>query len=67
MSSTNDRQSYLIDTNILIDLEDYHVIEEAYANFAKLVASIASVALFNWAPMSCLRSLSDPHLARSGT
>jgi len=39
MSSTNDRQSYLIDTNILIKLEDYHVIEKAYANFAELVAS----------------------------
>ncbi|MYG64585.1 MAG: GNAT family N-acetyltransferase [Synechococcus sp. SB0673_bin_10] len=35
----NNRQSYLIDTNILIDLEDNHVIEEAYASFARLAAS----------------------------
>jgi len=35
----NNRQSYLIDTNILIDLEDHQVIEEAYASFARLAAS----------------------------
>ena len=35
----NHRQSYLIDTNILIDLEDHRVIEEAYASFARLAAS----------------------------
>ena len=38
-SDQNDRQSYLIDTNILIDLEDHHVIKEAYANFSKLAVS----------------------------
>ena len=37
--SQNNRHSYLIDTNILIDLEDHHVIQEAYANFARLAAS----------------------------
>lgn len=38
-SDRNDRQSYLIDTNILIDLEDHHVIGEAYASFSRLAAS----------------------------
>lgn len=33
------RQSYLIDTNILIGLEDYHKVESAYAKFSSLAAA----------------------------
>lgn len=32
------QQSYLIDTNILIGLEDYHTVESAYAKFYSLAA-----------------------------
>jgi hypothetical protein len=32
------KQSYLIDTNILIGLEDNHLVQPAYASFAKLAA-----------------------------
>lgn len=33
------QQSYLIDTNILIGLEDYHTVEDAYAKFYNLAAA----------------------------
>lgn len=33
------QQSYLIDTNILIGLEDYHAVEAAYAKFSNLAAA----------------------------
>jgi hypothetical protein len=33
------QQSYLIDTNILIGLEDYHQVEETYARFLNLAAA----------------------------
>jgi ribosomal protein S18 acetylase RimI-like enzyme len=33
------QQSYLIDTNILIGLEDYHTVEDAYAKFSSLAAA----------------------------
>lgn len=33
------QQSYLIDTNILIGLEDYHTVEAAYAKFSSLAAA----------------------------
>ncbi|WP_438747587.1 GNAT family N-acetyltransferase [Pararhizobium sp. O133] len=33
------QQSYLIDTNILIGLEDYHAVDAAYAKFSSLAAA----------------------------
>ena len=33
------QQSYLIDTNILIGLEDYHKVDAAYARFLSLASS----------------------------
>ncbi|OWK22137.1 hypothetical protein AJ88_15450 [Mesorhizobium amorphae CCBAU 01583] len=33
------QQSYLIDTNILIGLEDYRAVEAAYAKFSNLAAA----------------------------
>lgn len=39
------QQSYLIDTNILIGLEDYHTVEDAYSKFSSL-ASAHKVDIF---------------------
>lgn len=33
------QQSYLIDTNILIGLEDYHAVEASYARFHALASA----------------------------
>lgn len=42
-------QLYLIDTNIIIGLEDNHTFQPAYANFSKLAAAVRPVSS-QWSP-----------------